>query len=83
MRAQRLGDDVDIGEEIVDVGHHAAHHAEPHMMVRIDQARHDDAAGGIDHLGVVRLEVRADRDDAVAVDQHVAGREIGNLGDPS
>ena len=35
--AQRLGDDVDIGEEIVDIGHHAAHHAEPHMMVGIDR----------------------------------------------
>ena len=55
VRAQRLGDDVDIGEEIVDIGHHAAHDAEPHMMVGVDEARHDDAAGGVDHLGAVRL----------------------------
>ena len=74
MRAQRLGDDIDIGEEIVDIGHHAAHHAEPHMMVGIDEARHDDAAGGVDHLSAVGLEVHADRGDPVAVDQHVAGR---------
>jgi hypothetical protein len=47
-------------------------------MVRVDQARHDDAAGGVDHLGVVHQEVRADRRDAVAVDQNVAGCEIGN-----
>ena len=72
VRAQRLGDDIDIGEEIIDVGHHAPHHAEPHMMMGVDQARHDDAAGGVDHLGAVRLEVRTDRGDAAAVDQDVA-----------
>ena len=79
MRAQRLGDDVDIGEEIVDIGHHAPHHAEPHMMMGVDQARHDDAAGGVDDFGVVGHEIRPDGDDAVALDEDVADREIGNF----
>ncbi|MDB4872543.1 MAG: LysR family transcriptional regulator [Gemmatimonadales bacterium] len=47
VRTQFLGDDVDIGEEIVGIGHHAPHHTEPHMMVSVDQAGHDDAAAGI------------------------------------
>jgi len=80
VRAQRFGHDVDIGKEIVDIGHHAPHHAEPHMMVGIDEARHDDVAGGVDHLSAIHLEVHADRGDPAVVDQHVAGREIGDLG---
>jgi hypothetical protein len=43
VRAQLFGDDIDVGEQIVDVGHQPAHHAEPCMMVRVDQARQDDA----------------------------------------
>ena len=50
------------------------------MMVRVDQARHYDAVGGVDHLDIVHLEVRAEGGDAVTVDQNVANREIGNLG---
>jgi hypothetical protein len=80
VRAQRLGDNIDIGEEIVDIGHHAPHHAEPHVMVRVDQARHHDAVGGVDHQCVIRPEARADRGDAVTLDQNVADWEIGNLG---
>ena len=37
-------------------------------------------AGGVDHLGAIGLDVRADGHDAVAFDQDVAGSEIGNLG---
>ena len=78
MRAQRLGHDADIGKEIVDIRHHAAHHAEPHMMVGIDEARHDDASDGVDHLSAIRLEIDAHRGDPTAVDQHVGRREIRN-----
>ena len=80
MRAERFGDDADIGEKIVDVRHHSPHHAEPHVMVRIDQPRHDDACRGIDHLGAIRLDVCTDRDDTIVLDQNVADREIGDGG---
>jgi len=80
LRAQRLGDDIDVGEQIVNVGHHPAHDAEPCMVVCIDQAGQDDASGGIDDFGVIGLQVGADGHDAVALDQDVAGCEIGNVG---
>ena len=80
MRAQRLGDDVDIGEEIVHVRHQAAHDAEPHMMVGVHQARHDDGAGSVDRLGTVPRKVRTNGRDAATLDQNIAGRQIGNSG---
>ncbi len=40
----------------------------------------NDAAGRVDHLSAIRLEVHADRCDPAAVNQHVARREIGNVG---
>jgi hypothetical protein len=50
------------------------------MVVSVDQARHDDVAGGINHLGAIRLQARTDCGDAIVFDQHVAGREIGHIG---
>ena len=70
LRAQRAGDDIDVGEEIVDIGHHAPHRAEPHVMVGVDQARHDDAGRGVDHLGALCLDVGAE--------VNIADREVGD-----
>ena len=36
-------------------------------------------AGGVDDFGAVRLDVGADGGDLVALDQDVAGREIGDI----
>ena len=83
LRAQCLGDDVDIGEEVVNIGHHAPHHAEPHMMMGVDEARHDDRVAGVDDFGVVGLDVGADGNDAVALDEDVAGLQVRDIGDPS
>jgi hypothetical protein len=72
MNAQRLRDDVEIGEEIIDIRHQAAHHAEPCMVMGVDQAWHDNAIGRIDDCGPVGLDVRADRRDALAFYQPFA-----------
>ena len=48
-------------------------------MVRIDEARHDDAAGGVDHRGGARMQVRPDGKDLLALDQHVGPREVADL----
>ncbi len=48
VRAERFGDDIDIGKEVIDVRHQPAHDAEPRMVVRIDQPRHHDGARGVD-----------------------------------
>ena len=46
----------------------------------IDQAWHDDVAGGIDYLGVVGVDRTADSGDPAIFDQHVARRKIANIG---
>jgi len=38
------------------------------VMMRIDEAGHDDAAGGVDHCGAARLQVRSDGADLLALD---------------
>jgi len=48
------------------------------VMVGIDEARHDDAPGGVDH-GAAGAEVRADREDLLALDQHVGAGEVADL----
>ena len=40
-------------------------------MMRVDEARHDDAAARIDHVGAAGVQVGPDRDDLLALDQHV------------
>ena len=48
------------------------------MVMRVDEAGHHDAAARIDHVGTAGVKVRADRENLLAFDQHVAAREIGN-----
>ena len=50
----------------------------PHVTVRIDEARHDDAVRRIDHLGVRRADVRLHRRDLPAFDQHVGLLEVAD-----
>ena len=49
------------------------------VMVRIDEAGHDDAAAGVDHRGVARLQLRSDGEDLLALDQHVGLGEVADL----
>ena len=54
------------------VGAVAAHRGLPHVPVRVDHARHDDAAARVDLLRPLRdLERRSDCGDPVADDEHV------------
>ena len=46
----------------------------------VDQARHDQAAGGVDLL--VALQAGADGDDRLPVDQHVGIERVGGGDDP-
>src|SRR3989454_9078362 len=48
-------------------------------MVRIDEARHDDAAARVDHGGGVHLQVWSDGEDLLALDQHVGLSEVAHL----
>ena len=48
------------------------------MMVRVDETRHDDHARGINHLSI-RFEIRLDRNDLFAFDQHVRVFEVADI----
>ena len=62
-------------------GHHAPHDAEPHVMVGVDEARHNDAFRSVDDFSAVCLDVRADaRTIRCAFHQQVANCEIGDGG---
>jgi len=50
------------------------------VSVSIDQARQHDRIAGVDDLGIIDLEVRSDRRNPCALDQHVALREIAKMG---
>jgi hypothetical protein len=45
----------------------------------VDKARHDDAAGCVDHRRVARLQVRTDGLNFLTVDQHVRPGEVADL----
>ena len=61
------------------IGRHTAQTRLPGVHVGIDQARDDDGATGIDHLGIVGLDVRGNGGDALAIDQHVALGQVANF----
>src|SRR6266576_4307839 len=67
VAARRVGTVVDQ----YPVGEKTAEHRLELMMVSIDESRHDDAAARVDRCGTARLQVRADGDDLLALDQHV------------
>ncbi len=49
-------------------------------MVGVDEARHDDAAAGVDHPGITGAQIRADGDDLLALDEHVGPGEVAHVG---
>jgi hypothetical protein len=49
------------------------------VVVRIDEARHDDAAGCVDLRRAACVQIRTDRKSFLALDQHVGLREVANL----
>src|SRR5207248_8140570 len=62
-----------------DVGSDPADHGLPRVTVRVDEAGDDDAVGRVDHLGVARVDRRADRGDAVVLDEDVAAEDVADL----
>ena len=62
------------------VGEEAAQRRLELVMVRIDEAGHDDAAAGVDHRGAAGLQVRSDGEDLLALDQHVGLGEVADCG---
>ena len=44
------------------------------VRVHVDESRRDDHAARVDHVGAVGGQIRADRDDALALDAHVGAK---------
>jgi hypothetical protein len=44
------------------------------LMVRLDEARHDDHIGGVNHLGAGCRKIGPDRLDASVADMDIAAR---------
>ncbi len=66
------------GAGIEIVGGEGAHEGHLHVRVRIDAAGHHVAAGGVDDMVGVVVEIGADGDDLVVLDEDVGlGGEIG------
>ncbi len=55
---------------------HAAEQRPPGVPVGVDEARHDDRVGGVDHLGVAGPDPLADLGHTAPVDQDVALAEV-------
>ena len=62
------------------IGQEAAQRGLELVMVGIDEARHDDHAVGLDHVGATGIEVRPHGGNPAAVDQHVGDGEIADPG---
>jgi len=60
------------------VGQEAAQRRLELVMVRIDEAGHDDAAGGVDVGAAACSEVRADGEDLLALHKHVRPGEVAD-----
>ena len=60
------------------VGEKAAQRRLELVVMRVDEAGHDDPAARVDHAGAGRPQVRADGDDLLAFDQHVGLDEIAH-----
>ena len=52
----------------------------PRVAVRVDEPRHDDHAARVDLLGIAYLETSADLDDHPVLDEHVAVRDLADVG---
>ena len=71
-RARPVVDQQPVGEE-------AAQRSLELVVMRVDEARHHDAAARVDHRSAIRAQVRPDGDDLLAFDQHVGLRKIADL----
>ena len=60
------------------VGEEAAQRRLELMVVRVDEARHDDMPGRVDDRGVRRMNGRGDLGDGRPIDEHVADRVIAD-----
>ncbi|EEF24041.1 conserved hypothetical protein, partial [Ricinus communis] len=76
MAAQCFRHHIDIGKEIVHIGHHAAHCAQPHVMMGVDQTWHDDAVRSIDNRCIGNGEVLSDGRYSAVFHEQVADGEI-------
>ena len=75
LGGEQLGGRV-LGREIAEaVADEVAAERAPHVVVRVDEARHDDHVGGVDGLGAGRREIGADRLDPAVADVHVGARQ--------
>ena len=84
LRPVRLGERqmrrVHIVGERRRIGIDAAQLAFPGMAVAIDQARHDNAIAGVDHLCARGIDLRRDGQNFGALDQDIAFRQVADLG---
>ncbi len=62
------------------VGGDVAQDTFPDMAVRIDESRHDDPFGGVDHLRVLRAQIRPDRRNFRALDEDIGLPEVTDRG---
>ena len=51
--------------------------------MRIDEARHHDAAACINLAGVAGMQIRSDGENLLAIDEDVGLREVADASDPS
>src|SRR5436305_10751629 len=75
LRAVKLGGRR-FGREVAEtpVTDEIAAERAPHVMVRLDEARHDDHIGGVNHLGAGCRKIEPDRLDAAVADMDIAAR---------
>jgi hypothetical protein len=59
-----------------NVRRYAADHGLPGVPMRVDKARNDDRARGVDDFGVGRVDGRSNRRDILALDEHIAARDV-------
>src|SRR5690606_12235599 len=68
------------GEVLVTLGDEVASERRPHVEVRLDEARHDDHAPSVDHLGALPVKILSDGNDLPVADQDLPGFEYAHLG---
>ena len=68
--------DDDGGDALADLRQHVRRRQDDLVVVgmHVDEARRDDPAAGVEHDGTLLRQIRADRDDALALDAHVGAK---------
>ena len=75
LRGEKLGGGVlrwEIAEAVAD---EVAPERAPHVIVRVDEARHDDHVGGVNGLGARNVQIGSDRLDPSVVNMHICARQ--------